>query len=353
MNKPNALWMIVFSLLVLPVVAFAQTSTLVSPTNLLPASYRLDGFSYIPQSWNNCGPATLTMGLTFFGYPNDQHTPAQWLKPNYEDKNVSPWQMADYINTELPGTTRAMVRYGGTLERLKTLLANDFVILIEAGYDPPPHDLGWMGHYLLIKGYDDTTQEIITNDSYDGESLAYSYEHIEEFWMHFNHVYLVLYDIDREQALLALLGDDADPTLNAQNALALARQHATADPTNPFAWFNMGTNFTLLQMYPEAAASYDQARTHGLPWRMLWYQFGPFEAYNALGRYNDTIALAQANLSDGGGQYVEETFYYAGVAREGMGETQRALDNYNEALLFNPNFEPARIARDALLANNG
>ncbi|MGV2436727.1 MAG UNVERIFIED_CONTAM: hypothetical protein LVT10_19075 [Anaerolineae bacterium] len=52
------------------------------------------------------------MGLTFFGYPNDQHTPAQWLKPNYEDKNVSPWQMADYINTELPGTTRAMVRYG-------------------------------------------------------------------------------------------------------------------------------------------------------------------------------------------------------------------------------------------------
>ncbi|MEM6530427.1 MAG: hypothetical protein AAF653_19160 [Chloroflexota bacterium] len=81
---------------------------------------------------------------------------------------------------------------------------------------------------------------------------------------------------------------------------------------------------------------------------MMWYQFGPFEAYNAVGRYDDTITLAQQNLNDGGGQYVEETYYYAGVAREGMGDTQRALTNYNTALQFNPNFTPAREARDRL-----
>ena len=33
------------------------------------------------------------------------------------------------------------------------------------------------------------------------------------------------------------------------------------------------------------------------------------------------IDLAQANLNDGGGQYVEETFYYGGLAREGWGRT--------------------------------
>jgi tetratricopeptide (TPR) repeat protein len=82
----------------------------------------------------------------------------------------------------------------------------------------------------------------------------------------------------------------------------------------------------------------------------MWYQFGPFEAYNAVGRYNDTIALANANLNDGGGQWVEETFYYAGVAREQLGETRRALDNYQQAVFLNPNFHPAREARDRLQA---
>ena len=46
----------------------------------------------------------------------------------------------------------------------------------------------------------------------------------------------------------------------------------------------------------EAAAAFDQARQIGLPWRMLWYQFGPFEAYYETGRYDEVIALADATL---------------------------------------------------------
>ena len=62
------------------------------------------------------------------------------------------------------------------------------------------------------------------------------------------------------------------------------------------------------------------------------------------------IDLAAANLSDGGGQFVEETFYYGGLAREGLGERARAIDNLNGALAFNPNFTPARVVRDELVA---
>jgi tetratricopeptide (TPR) repeat protein len=81
---------------------------------------------------------------------------------------------------------------------------------------------------------------------------------------------------------------------------------------------------------------------------MLWYQFGMYEAYDAVGRYDETIALAQRTLNDGGGQYVEESYYYAGIAREGLGDINRAIQNYKQALAFNPNFEPARERRDAL-----
>jgi hypothetical protein len=312
-----------------------------------PPSYLLTGVTHIYQGWNNCGPATLTMGLTYFGGVADQNPAAQWLKPNSEDKNVSPWQMAEYVNTQTSGATQALVRQGGTLDLLKTLVSNNFPVLIEAGYEPPGENLGWMGHYLLIIGYDDAQGVLITHDSYDGPSVAYPYDHIDYYWKHFNRLYLVLYEAAREAEMLTLLGTDADERQNWINALEAARAETLAsNQQDPFGWFNMGTNFVGLGMYAEAASSYDQARSvgGGLPWRMMWYQFGPFEAYLQMGRHQDVIDLAQANLNDGGGQFVEETFYYGGLARAAMGETERAINNLNGAIAFNPNFTPAREA---------
>jgi tetratricopeptide (TPR) repeat protein len=216
-----------------------------------------------------------------------------------------------------------------------------------------------MGHYLLVIGYDDSQSVFITNDSYDGPELAYEYDYIDGFWMDFNRTYIVLYENSREADLMTLLGSDADPNQNALNALEAARQQAVIDPTDPFVWFNIGSSYVLLaptyqqQAYEYAATAFDEARKHGLPWRMMWYQFGPLEAYNAIGRYEDTLALTAANLNDGGGQWVEETFYYAGVAREKMGEMQRALDNYQQAVFLNSNYTEAREARDRLQASLG
>lgn len=323
----------------------------IDAASVLPASHLMTGFTYHPQMWNNCGPATLTTALSYFGYNDNQVRAANWLKPNREDKNVSPWQMVEYVNTQVPEIpVYATVRYGGTLDRLRALTANNFPVIIEAGYDPERAAQGWMGHYLLVIGYDDTRQQFTTHDSYDGANLAYSYEHIQEVWQHFNYTYIILYTINREAELMDLLGIDADPELNVINAFYLAQDEAEANPDNAFAWFNMGSNLVMLDLHLNAAAAFDQARNLGLPWRMLWYQFGPYEAYYAVGRYQDMLTLANAVLNDGGGQYVEESYYYAGMAREGLGETQRAINNYNEVLRFNPNFTPARERRDALLS---
>lgn len=313
----------------------------------LPASYRLQGIRFEAQTWNNCGPATLTNALSYYGYQDRQSRAAAWLKPNYEDKNVSPWQMAEFVNTQVPEIpVFALVRTGGTLELLKRLLSNDFPVIIEKGYDPEPERLGWMGHYLLMTGYDDAAQTFYTDDSYIGENTPYSYEYVQNFWQHFNYTYLVVYSASREAELKALLGTDADEFQNKVNSLERARTEASSNPQNAFAWFNMGSNFVSLGMYNEAAIAYDQARSIGLPWRMLWYQFGPLEAYYQVGRYDDVVVLAQANLNDGGGHFVEETFYYGGLARMGKGELERAISNFDAALQFNPNFTPAREAKN-------
>lgn len=342
----------VFSLLLVSAVTFAQQAVIVTSTpapavvpDPLPARWTVQYSGYEPQGWNNCGPATLTNALKLFGYDSNQSRAEAWLKPNYEDKNVSPWQMVEYVNTQIPELdVYAIKRYGGTQDLLKRLLVADLPVIVELGYDPEPERLGWMGHYLLVKGYDDNQGVFITSDSYLGDGTTYTYDHVQEFWEHFNFVYIVLYPAARKDEVMGILGDNADEQTNVLNALTTARTQATVNTADAFAWFNMGTNFTMLKMYTEAAISYDEARKYGLPFRMLWYQFGPFDAYYNTGRYDDMIALAQQNLNDGGGQYVEETFYYGGLARLGKGDTERAQSNFAAALQFNPNFTPAREA---------
>jgi len=324
----------------------------------LPAEHLLSGFTYHAQWWNNCGPATMTMALSYFGYAEDQGRAADWLKPDGQDKNVSPWQMAEFVNTQVPEIpVYAAVRYGGDMDTLRALVSNGFPVIIEAGYDPESANQGWMGHYLLVIGYDDFNQQVITHDSYDGANLRYTYAHIEEFWQHFNYTYIVLHTAEREAEMLNVLGDDADEYQNLINTFEIARAEATVNPDDSFAWHNMGSVLVELaklldheDYYDQAATAFDQARNvgDGLPWRMLWYQFAMYEAYNAVGRYQDTIQLAQSVLNDGGGQYVEETYYYAGIAREALGETQRAISNYQAAVNFNRNFTPAVERLNAL-----
>lgn len=337
--------------------ALLLTSTLAAGVSAqdavsLPASYQLSGIQHIYQDWNNCGPATITMGLSYFTVDNlTQYPAAQWLKPNSEDKNVSPWQMVTWVNEESGMNAVAMLRQGGTLDLLRTLIANNFPVIVESGFDPPNDDQGWMGHYQLVSGYDDGQRIFYTQDSFEGPNYIYEYDYFDSFWRHFNRLYIVLYTPDREAELTAILGADADETTNYENALAAARAEAITNPEDPFAWFNMGTNFVGLDMFAEAAIAFDQSRSvgGGLPWRMLWYQFGPYEAYLETGRFGDVIDLAQATLNDGGGQYVEETYYYAALARAGMGETDRAILNLDGAISFNPNFTPAREARETLV----
>jgi hypothetical protein len=66
-------------------VAFAQDDT--GDTSdaeqiaTFPPTYSVDNYTYEAQRWNNCGPATLTMALTHFGYADNQVRAANWLKP--------------------------------------------------------------------------------------------------------------------------------------------------------------------------------------------------------------------------------------------------------------------------------
>ena len=115
-----------------------------------------------------------------------------------------------------------------------------------------------------------------------------------------------------------------------------------------FAWFNRGSNLVYLQDYAGAAQSYDTAFSlyAGLsekerPWRLLWYQDGPYNAYYHMGRYQDVINLAHTTLMSVDKPVLEETYYWRGMAKEGLGDRQGAIEDLQRAYALNPNSTPA------------
>ncbi len=342
------------------------TPTLIpSPTpSGLPISHRMTDVTYHQQDWNNCGPATLAMGLSVLGMEITQYDTAAILKPNAEDRNVSPYQMADYVNEST--SMRAYERVNGNLDLLKTLLANDFPIILEVG-DRAPSEVAWVdsepgvayrdwwGHYLLAAGYDDEAQELwvydsliwdIATETNSNQGLPYTYEELLTFWPQFNNSYIIMYQPERLGELNAILGESADPIVMWQQSLEKNQLLLQNQQDNPFLWFNLGTSYNSLGQHEQAATAYDKARSIGLPWRMLWYQFGPYEAYYNLGRHEDIILLANATLR--GRPYFEESFFWRGKAYEALGNFDGARTDFQAAIDFQPYFMPAQEALQQL-----
>jgi len=315
----------------------------------IPASHRNYGFIWDRQVWNNCGPATVTTALSFFGWQNDQEYAMSFLRPNRDDKNVSPYELVNFVNEQTG--VRAITRMGGDLNMIKTLIAAGFPVIVERGMMFEAND--WLGHYQTLVAYDDSSRGFYAYDSFlgngtDGEGVFQPYDEVDADWRHFNRKFIVIYAQEEESAVQRILGELWDETSAAEVAFETAQEEVRADQTDGYGWHNMGTSLVALERYTEAATAFDRARTAGLPWRMLWYQFGTFEAYYEVGRYEEVISLAQSNLQ--GASELEESYYWRGMAYAALGDTSQALSDLRTALQYNPNFAAAQVALDELNA---
>ncbi len=170
------------------------------------------------QGWNNCGPATLAMNLSFYGWTGNQYDAAKFLKPDQEDKNVSPDQLVAYARSV---GFQALHRVNGTLDMLKSFLRTGLPVLVEKGFEPEA-DLGWMGHYELIVGFNDLKQEFIAMDSYLGPYQSVPYADLDRYWQQFNRTYLIVYPDSQTDTVTQLLGDQLDDATMWAAALNIA-----------------------------------------------------------------------------------------------------------------------------------
>jgi tetratricopeptide (TPR) repeat protein len=310
------------------------------------AAVELSGVPHIWQKWNNCGPATLAMNLDYFGSQLTQADIAAVLKPDPDDKNVSPEEMADFARSH---GFHAMVRANGDFDRLRLLLSNGVPVLVETWLEQEPGN--GMGHYRLLTGYDDAAQQwtlfdsyvsagVDANQPYRGIHLAYA--EMDQLWAVFNRTYILVYTDNLAPAVLGILGDQADDASMWQQALRQAQAEVERRPDDAFACFNLGTDEVALGQFEQAAAAYDRARVIGLPWRMLWYQFGPFRAYYETGRYAELDSLTKATLATAGN--IEELYYWKGMGLAGQGDAAGAQRAWQRALELNPHYAPAAAA---------
>lgn len=317
----------------------------------LPQSVNLTGMRYIDQHglWNYCAPSTLAMALTYWGWEGERTDVGPVVKPFDLDKNVMPYEMADYVNNHTE--FNALVRAGGDLDLLKRLVAEEFVVVVEKGIFLKDYNgkMGWLGHYAVVSGYDDAKQEFMTQDSYFGADFPVSYGELFKQWRSFNYTYLVIYPVEDEQKLLQALGPSADEETSYRIAAQTAADEAVSleGLQQFFAYFNRGTSLTQLQDYAGAASAYDVAfqlmaalPEADRPWRMMWYQTGPYFAYYYTSRYWDVINLATNTIDSAAEPYLEESFIWRARARAILGDTAGAAEDVRKSLEYHPGFGP-------------
>jgi hypothetical protein len=314
----------------------------------LPAKALLQGIVHEYQTWNNCGPANLAMALSFWGWGGDQRVTAEFLKPNPRDKNVMPYEMVSFVEEQTD--LYVLGRVGGDLQQIKTFVSAGFPVVVEKGFEGDNFD-GWMGHYEVVNGYDDEQGRFAVQDSYNGPTYV-SYEDMEEQWRAFNFTYLVMYPANRQGEVYAILGPHVDVNFNDQFAAQKAGQEAdTLEGRDQyFAMFNKGSNLVRLKDYAGAAAAFDAAFAlypsipeEQRPWRMVWYQTGPYFAYYYTQRYQDVINLATTTLESMSEPVLEESYYWRAMAKSALGDTAGAVDDLRQALQVHPGFGPALL----------
>ncbi len=315
------------------------------------AAVELTGFNHQWQTWNNCGPATLSMNLSYYGNTLTQADIGAVLRQDPDDKNVSPEELVAFARNQ---GYQAQLRVNGDANLMRLFLSNGIPVIIETWLEQHPND--GMGHYRLLTGYNDAEQRWTGYDAYVSDNLigggnpyqgiVMPYAETEQWWKVFDHTYVLVYPAHKLPLVQAILGNTLDAHVMWITALQAAQAAVNQSPNDAFLWFNLGSDLVTLGDYKNAAAAYDRAGEIGLPWRMLWYQFGPLQAYYETGEYQQVLNLVDTTLKNTNS--VEELYYWKGRSLAALGDQANARQALQRAIQLKRDYTAARAVLAAL-----
>lgn len=311
-----------------------------STAELPPKKILSNGGYHVFQSFNNCAPAGLSIALSYYGISKSQEELAAELRPYNnpqgvnDDKSTVPQELADKAREFglLP-----YYRVNGDIDILKQFIALDMPVLMRTLLQADED----FAHYRVVKGYDETTREIIQDDSYQGKNLRYSYSDFLDLWQEFNYEYLVLVPSDKTGVVEKVLGEEVDPAVAFRNAARRAEDELAANPNDVRARFNLSTSLYGAGDYERSVAEFEKIESR-LPYLKMWYQMQPIQAYFELGNYGRVLALTESILARN--ISYSELYILRGQVYLEQDRPDLARAEFEKAVFYNKNSEAAREA---------
>jgi hypothetical protein len=315
-----------------------QTSPVIpSPTPqeiIVPTSKILNNNYHIFQSFNNCGPAALSMALSYYGIHKSQEELGQQLRPyqvpggDNDDKSVTLEEVAK--KSEEFGLV-PYIRPGGNINTLKKFIALNIPVITRT-WMKEDEDIG---HYRIIKGYDDTASTLIQDDSFQGHDLKYSYDDFNKLWDKFNYEYLVLVPKEKQQQAEYILGEDLGEKTAWQKAVSNSLANLEKNPDDYNSRFNLSVAYYRLGDYQKSVEEFEKVENQ-LPFRTLWYQIEPIKSYYQLGNYDKVFEITDQILNNQNRAF-SELYLLRGNIYLKQGNEKAAKSEFEKAVLYNSN----------------
>jgi tetratricopeptide (TPR) repeat protein len=317
----------------------------VTPTpNLLkalPEQKTLQNDYQVYQTYNNCGPASLSMALSYYGINVSQNTLGQELRPfqnpqgNNDDKSVF---ITELSQKAMDYNLLAYHRPNGNVELLKQFINNDIPVITQTILTQSDD----IGHYRIIKGYNDKTQQLIQDDSYQGPNLTYSYKDFNEIWAPYNHEYLIVAPKDKKQIIEQILGENIDATKAWQASADATKKRMDSNPEDINSGFSYVVSLYYLGRYQDAVSVYEKIKDK-FPPRALWYQIEPIKAYYEIGQYKKVFEITDSILNNGNKAF-SELYVIRGNSYLKQNNYEGAKAEFRKAILYNSNSKDAQLA---------
>jgi hypothetical protein len=327
-NEPSSL-----SKLIQSFVPTAEPTSIPVDLPPLPQQKILSGGSHTFQTFNNCGPASLSMLLSHYGITETQQVLGQQLRPHQnssgdnDDKSVT----LDEISAKAQEYGFLVYhRPAGNMEIMKAFIAQDMPVLTRTWVSPNED----IGHFRVVRGYDETTQELIQDDSLQGKGLRYTYDEFDKIWGPFNSEFLVLVPREKQAIAEAILDEILDPQAAWQKSLAMANQRIAQNPGDFYAVFNRSAALYQLGDHSAAIEAYESIASR-LPSRMLWYQIEPILSYWKAGRSAETLRLIEQVLNNQNRAF-SELYFIRGSIYQSQGNDDLANESFSLAESYNP-----------------
>jgi predicted double-glycine peptidase len=302
-----------------------------TPTGI-PEKKILNNDYHIFQSFNNCGPASLSMALSYFGIKKSQEELAESLRPyqvdggDNDDKSVTLDEMA--AKAEEFGLV-AYHRPNGNLDMLEQFVAAGIPVITRTWL----HADEDIGHYRVMKGYDTTAKTVLQDDTFLDKNLTYTYDEFNQIWDKFNYEYLVLVPKEKKQFAESILGKNVDKKYAWEQAKQNSIKAIDEDPENIYNHFNLSVAYYNLKDYKKSVEEYEKVEAQ-LPFRTLWYQLEPVLAYYELGNYDKVLSISDQILNNQNRAY-SELYILRGKIFDKQGNPDAAKVEYENALYYN------------------